>query len=33
MDGAFNFGRDFDGLFGTRPQNVFLVKFSCRFQP
>jgi len=32
MDGAFNFGRDMDGLFDTHPQNVFLVKFSYCFQ-
>jgi len=31
-DGAFEFGRDFNGLFDTHPHNVFLVKFSYCFQ-
>ncbi|MDH4196315.1 MAG: carbohydrate binding family 9 domain-containing protein [Candidatus Aminicenantes bacterium] len=31
-DGAFDFGRDLDGLFGLHPHNVFLVKFSYCFQ-
>lgn len=31
-DGAFDLGRDFDGLFGLHPRNVFLVKFSYCFQ-
>ena len=31
-DGAFDFRRDFDGLFGVHPHNVFLVKFSYCFQ-
>jgi len=31
-DGSFDFGRDFDGLFGVHPTNVFLVKFSYCFQ-
>jgi hypothetical protein len=26
--GTFNFGRDFDNVFQTRPDNIFLVKFS-----
>jgi hypothetical protein len=32
IDGSFDFGRDFDGLFGLHPHNVFLVKFSYCFQ-
>ncbi len=31
-DGSFDFGRDFDGLFGVHPTNVFLIKFSYCFQ-
>ncbi|MBN1940496.1 MAG: carbohydrate binding family 9 domain-containing protein [Candidatus Aminicenantes bacterium] len=30
--GAFDFGRDLQGLFDTHPENVFLVKFSYCFQ-
>ncbi len=30
-DGAFNFTRDFDGLFNEKPHNIFLLKFSYRF--
>jgi hypothetical protein len=32
MDGAFDLGRDMDGLFGLHPDNAFLVKFSYCFQ-
>ncbi len=31
-NGAFDFGRDMEGLFDTHPENVFLVKFSYCFQ-
>ncbi len=30
-DGSFALGRDIDRLFGTKPGNIFLVKFSYRF--
>jgi hypothetical protein len=29
-DGSFSFGRDFNRLFGARPNNIFLVKLSYR---
>jgi len=32
MDGAFDLGRDVNGLFGLHPDNAFLVKFSYCFQ-
>jgi len=31
--GDFAFGRDFDGLFGARPDNIFLVKVSYWLNP
>lgn len=30
-DGAFDFSRDFEGLFNENPHNIFLLKFSYRF--
>jgi hypothetical protein len=32
MDGAFDPGRDVNGLFGLHPDNAFLVKFSYCFR-